>query len=101
MIKPDSIAILKNPPHPEMARHFLEFVLSRAGQLFWMLPKGAPGGATRDMINRMSVCPRSTTSSPASRPSDQPVQAALRLRLLQRARLETAHHPQRRSSPRG
>lgn len=57
VITPDSIAILKNPPHPEMARHFLEFVLSREGQLLWMLPKGAPGGATRYAINRMSVQP--------------------------------------------
>ena len=57
MIDPDSIAILKNPPHPEMARHFLEFVLSRDGQLLWMLPKGSPGGATRNVINRMSVQP--------------------------------------------
>jgi ABC-type Fe3+ transport system substrate-binding protein len=57
MIDPDSIAILKNPPHAEMARHFLEFVLSREGQLLWMLPKGAPGGATRNIINHMSVQP--------------------------------------------
>jgi ABC-type Fe3+ transport system substrate-binding protein len=57
VITPDSIAILKNPPHPEIARHFLEFVLSREGQLLWMLPKGAPGGTTRSVINRMSVMP--------------------------------------------
>jgi ABC-type Fe3+ transport system substrate-binding protein len=57
VLNPDSIAILKNPPHPEMARRFLEFVLGRPGQLLWMLPKGAPGGATRATINRMSVCP--------------------------------------------
>jgi len=57
VITPDSIAILKNPPHPEMARRFLEFVLSRDGQLLWMLPKGSPGGATRNVINRMSVMP--------------------------------------------
>jgi spermidine/putrescine-binding protein len=57
MIDPDSIAILKNPPHPEIAQHFLEFVLSREGQLLWMLPKGSPGGATRNIINHMSVMP--------------------------------------------
>ena len=57
VITPDGIAILKNPPHPELARHFMEFVLSRPGQLLWMLPKGAPGGATQNVINRMSVCP--------------------------------------------
>ncbi len=57
VITPDSIAILKNPPHPELARHFLEFVLSREGQLLWMQPKGSPGGAKRNVINRMSVRP--------------------------------------------
>ena len=57
MIDPDSIAILKNPPHPILAQHLLEFVLSRAGQSLWMLPKGVPGGATRNAINRMSVMP--------------------------------------------
>jgi spermidine/putrescine-binding protein len=57
VITPDSIAILKNPPHPELARHFLEFVLSREGQLLWMLPKGSPGGSVRYDINRMSVRP--------------------------------------------
>jgi ABC-type Fe3+ transport system substrate-binding protein len=57
VITPDSIAILKNPPHPVLAEHFMEFVLSRTGQLLWMLPKGAPGGATQFVINRMSVYP--------------------------------------------
>ena len=57
VINPDSIAVLKNPPHPEMARRFLQFVLGRPGQLLWMEPRGAPGGATREIINRMSVCP--------------------------------------------
>ena len=57
VITPDAIAILKNPPHLEFAQHFLEFVLSRDGQLLWMLPKGTPGGATHNAINRMSVVP--------------------------------------------
>lgn len=57
VINPDSIAVLKNPPHPEMARRFLEFILGRPGQLLWMLPRGTPGGATHAVINRMSVQP--------------------------------------------
>jgi len=67
VINPDSIAILKNPPDPELARHFMEFVLSREGQLLWMLPKGSPGGATRYVINRMSVQPPFTTNWQAKR----------------------------------
>ena len=57
VITPDSIAILKNAPHIELAQHFIEFVLSRDGQLLWMLPRGAPGGAVKYQINRMSVMP--------------------------------------------
>jgi ABC-type Fe3+ transport system substrate-binding protein len=57
VINPDSIAVLKNPPHAEMARRFLQFVLGRPGQLLWMMPEGAPGGATKSVINRMSVYP--------------------------------------------
>jgi len=57
VITPDSIAILKNPPHPEMAQRFMEFVLGRDGQLLWMMPKGSPSGSTRYVINRMSVWP--------------------------------------------
>jgi ABC-type Fe3+ transport system substrate-binding protein len=56
-INPDGIALLKNPPHPEHARRFLEFVLSDPGQRLLMLPKGAPGGAQRFSMNRMSVMP--------------------------------------------
>ncbi|HUB67476.1 MAG TPA: extracellular solute-binding protein [Candidatus Methylacidiphilales bacterium] len=57
VITPDAIAILKNPPHPELARHFLQFVLSREGQMLWMAPLGSPEGAKRYPINRMSVRP--------------------------------------------
>jgi ABC-type Fe3+ transport system substrate-binding protein len=57
VITPDSIAILKNAPHLELARHFVDFALSREGQLLWMAPRGAPGGAVKYEINRMSVMP--------------------------------------------
>lgn len=57
VINPDGIAILSGAPHPDLASRFLEFVLSRPGQLLWMLPRGAPGGARDADINRMSVMP--------------------------------------------
>jgi hypothetical protein len=56
-MNPDAIAILKNPKNPETARHFLEFVLSDAGQNLWMKAKGSPGGAVKFTINRMGVRP--------------------------------------------
>ncbi|HPA21331.1 MAG TPA: extracellular solute-binding protein [Verrucomicrobiae bacterium] len=57
VINPDGIAILRDPPHPQLASRFLEFVLSRPGQLLWMLPHGVPGGSMGHDINRMSVMP--------------------------------------------
>ena len=57
VVTPDCIAILKNAPHLELAQQFVDFVLSRDGQLLWMQPRGAPGGAVKNRINRMSVIP--------------------------------------------
>ncbi len=57
VITPDCIAILKNAPHLELAQHFVDFTLSRDGQLLWMAPRGATGGAVKYRINRMSVLP--------------------------------------------
>ena len=56
-ITPDCIAILKNAPHLALAQQFVDFVLSRDGQLLWMQPRGAAGGAVKYNINRMSVIP--------------------------------------------
>jgi ABC-type Fe3+ transport system substrate-binding protein len=66
VITPDSIAILKNAPHLELAQQFLDFVLSRDGQLLWMQPRGAPGGAVKYDINRMSVIPALYDELPGS-----------------------------------
>jgi ABC-type Fe3+ transport system substrate-binding protein len=66
VITPDCVAILKNAPHLELAQHFVEFVLSRDGQLLWMAPRGAPGGAVKYRINRMSVLPALYTELPDS-----------------------------------
>lgn len=56
-INPDSMALIKKGPNPVYARHFIDFILSTEGQKLWMLPKGAPGGATRFDINRMCILP--------------------------------------------
>jgi len=57
VINPDSIAILKGAPHLELAKTFVEFVLSEAGQKLWMLPKGAPEGPQDYLLGRMCVIP--------------------------------------------
>ena len=52
---PDPIAILKSPPHPEMAQRFVDFVLSRAGQSIWALPPGHPSGPSRCALGRLPI----------------------------------------------
>lgn len=51
----DPIAILRNPPHPELAQRFVEFVLGEQGQALWALPVGAPDGPVRRPLLRQPV----------------------------------------------
>ncbi|MFW6154046.1 MAG: ABC transporter substrate-binding protein [Planctomycetota bacterium] len=55
VFSPDPIAILKGAPHPEMARRFVEFVLSAEGQPLWCLPPGAAGGPAEDALYRQPI----------------------------------------------
>ncbi len=58
VVNPDSIAILKGAPNLEVARKFIEFVLSERGQKLWMLPDTDPEGPTwAGGLNRASVLP--------------------------------------------
>ena len=52
---PDPIAILKNPPHPELAGRFVDFVLSRRGQALWALPVGRQDGPVRSPLGRQPI----------------------------------------------
>jgi len=52
---PDPIAILKNPPSPELAQRFVDFVLSLEGQAMWALPAGSPGGPVRSQLGRQPI----------------------------------------------
>ncbi len=58
VINGDGIAILKGAPNLDMAREFLNFVLSEKGQRLWMIPRGQPGGPVKFDISRMSVLPQ-------------------------------------------
>jgi ABC-type Fe3+ transport system substrate-binding protein len=57
VINPDSIAILKGAPNLDVAKEFVNFVLSDEGQKLWMLPVGAEGGPKEYLLGRMSVIP--------------------------------------------
>lgn len=52
---PDAIAILKNPPHAELAKAFVLFVLSQRGQALWALPVGHAEGPVRMVLGRLPI----------------------------------------------
>jgi ABC-type Fe3+ transport system substrate-binding protein len=55
ILNPDAIAVLRGAPRPELARAFIEFTLSDAGQLLFLLRPGEPGGPRRFPLCRLSV----------------------------------------------
>ncbi|MEO0454942.1 MAG: extracellular solute-binding protein [Verrucomicrobiota bacterium] len=57
VINPDGIAILKGAPHLDVAKQFVEFVMSEEGQSLWMSATGKPGGAEKFGITRMGILP--------------------------------------------
>lgn len=57
IVNPDGIAILKGAPNLEVARAFVRFVMSDAGQKLWFLKKRAPGGPVNTQLNRFTVLP--------------------------------------------
>lgn len=52
---PDPIAILKNPPSPELAQRMVDFVLSLKGQALWALPVGDADGPERAALGRLPI----------------------------------------------
>jgi ABC-type Fe3+ transport system substrate-binding protein len=56
-INPDPIAIVKGAPRKELAIHFVEFVLSPAGQRLWNTRPGAPGGPRETALRRLPIMP--------------------------------------------
>jgi ABC-type Fe3+ transport system substrate-binding protein len=55
VLSPDCIALLKGAPQPDVAKRFIELVLSEEGQKVWMLPVGVPGGPSKSSLFRMPV----------------------------------------------
>lgn len=52
---PDPISILKNPPHAEVAKRFLDYTLSFEGQALWGLKPGEPMGPENSCLNRSPI----------------------------------------------
>ncbi len=57
MINPDCFGVLKGAQNLEVAKSFMNFVLSDEGQKIWMLPEGVPGGPIKSSIFRLSISP--------------------------------------------
>ncbi len=53
----DPIGLLRGAPHPALAREFIEFVLSPAGQKLWNWKVGTPGGPERYALRRLPILP--------------------------------------------
>ncbi|MCW8129297.1 MAG: extracellular solute-binding protein [Planctomycetota bacterium] len=55
VVTPDPIAIFRNAPHPRVAGAFVDFVLSRKGQMLWYVKRGLPGGPASFDLERLPV----------------------------------------------
>jgi ABC-type Fe3+ transport system substrate-binding protein len=51
----DPIGMLRGAPHPELAKQFIDFVLSIDGQKLWNFKVGTPGGPVRYALRRLPV----------------------------------------------
>ncbi len=51
----DPIAILKGAPHPETAQAFVEFCLTKEGQMLWFGKPGTPGGPVSKALHRLPI----------------------------------------------
>jgi iron(III) transport system substrate-binding protein len=51
----DPIALMRGAPHADVAKAFIEYVLSPEGQAVWNLRTGTPGGPERFALRRLPV----------------------------------------------
>lgn len=56
-ITPDPIAVLRGAPNPELARAFIEYLLTPQAQAMWALKSGTPGGPAKNNLFRMPIVP--------------------------------------------
>ncbi len=51
----DSIALLRGSPHSQVAKAFIDFVLTEEGQKLWNYRVGTPGGPVRFALRRLPI----------------------------------------------
>jgi len=54
-VSADPVTLLRGAPHKELARHFVEFVVSDAGQKIWCFRVGTEGGPKRVALRRLPI----------------------------------------------
>ncbi len=57
VINPDAMAILKGAPNLDIAKEFVAFTLSEAGQRIWSFKTGTEGGPAQTQLTRFTVMP--------------------------------------------
>jgi iron(III) transport system substrate-binding protein len=57
VINPDAIAMIKGAQHSELAKQFITFVLSEAGQRLWKQKPGTEGGPRKTALWREPIMP--------------------------------------------
>ena len=53
----DPIGLFRGAPHAALAREFIEFVMSPAGQKLWAFRAGTPGGPEKYTLRRLPILP--------------------------------------------
>jgi iron(III) transport system substrate-binding protein len=53
----DPISMFRGAPHPDLAREFIDFVLSQDGQKLWAFKTGTPGGPEKYALRRIPIRP--------------------------------------------
>ncbi|MED5584834.1 MAG: ABC transporter substrate-binding protein [Verrucomicrobiota bacterium] len=51
----DPIALLRGAPNPSLAKAFIDFVISTAGQKIWAYRPGSPGGPAKKALRRLPI----------------------------------------------
>lgn len=54
-VSADPVGILRGAPNPDLARIFIDFLLSERGQLLWNYRAGTPGGPKKYTLHRLPV----------------------------------------------
>jgi iron(III) transport system substrate-binding protein len=76
IINPDPIAMVKGAPHSAVALQFVEFVLSRQGQMLWDKRAGTPGGPKTTNLRRLPIMPSIYTAVPDLVDKDDPFKSS-------------------------